>query len=107
MPPAPARHGQEARAAIELEPWQLDLVRLAPGAFVRGCLHSDGCRFVNRTGPHAYVSYDFANRSADIRGLFRDACHLLGVASREAGDRVRVNRRQSVAVLERHVGPKA
>lgn len=51
--------GKKHERAIELEPWQRELLEAAPWAFVRGCIRSDGCSFVNRTGPYAYLSFEF------------------------------------------------
>jgi hypothetical protein len=53
------------------------------------------------------VSYDFTNRSADIRALFARVCEGLGVDCRPAGERVRIYRRASVALMREHVGIKA
>ena len=36
---------------IILEPWQQDLVDAASWALLRGLIRSDGCVFINRTGP--------------------------------------------------------
>jgi hypothetical protein len=47
------------------------------------------------------------NLSADIRGLFVEACAMVGVACRPAGNRnISVARRDSVAIINRMVGPK-
>jgi hypothetical protein len=63
----------------------------------------DGC--VNR---HRYSRYEFTDRSADIRGLCTDALDLLDIAWRRPNGRwrVSVSRRDAVAVLDQHVGPK-
>lgn len=98
--------GKKHERRIVLEPWQTDIVDAAPWRFIRGCINSDGCVFVNRTGRYEYLSYDFANLSDDIRGLFADACRSVGLRPREAGVRVRLNRREDVARLLPHVGPK-
>jgi hypothetical protein len=98
--------GKKHERAIALEPWQAERVAAAPWGFVRGCIRSDGCVFVNRTGPYEYLSYDFYNYSADIRQLFVDACRSLGLACRPAGNSVRINRRASVALMLEHVGFK-
>jgi hypothetical protein len=99
--------GKKHERAIRLEPWQQDLLSAAPWWFLRGCIRSDGCVFINRTGQYAYESYDFCNRSADIRGLFAATCALVGVDCRPAGDRVRIYRRPSVELMLEHVGRKA
>jgi hypothetical protein len=98
--------GKKHERAIALEPWQAERVAAAPWGFVCGCIRSDGCVFVNRTGPYEYLSYDFYNYSADIRQLFVDACRGLGLACRPAGNSVRINRRASVALMLEHVGFK-
>jgi len=99
--------GKKHDRPIVLEPWQAALVTSAPWAFLRGCIRSDGCVFVNRTGAYEYLSYDFYNLSGDIRQLFVDACSELGLACRPAGNRVRINTRESVARLLEHVGVKS
>jgi Homeodomain-like domain len=98
--------GKKHERAILLEPWQVELVGAAPWSFVRGCIRSDGCAFVNRTGKYEYLSYDFYNLSAPIRQLFVDACTQLGLACRPAGNSVRINRRESVERTLEHVGVK-
>ena len=99
---------------VILEGWQWDLVRQAPASFVRGCIRSDGCVFINRTGPYEYLSYDFSNKSREIVELFAAACDLLGVEYRLTGANsrrglwdVRINRRASVALMLDHVGMKS
>ena len=99
--------GKKHERPIVLEDWQEALVAAEPWAFLRGCIRSDGCVFVNRTGLYEYLSYDFTNRSADIRDLFTRVCGAVGVECRPAGDRVKVYRRASVALLLEHVGIKA
>ena len=109
--------GRKHERPIALEPWQRRLVETHPGAFVRGLVHSDGCRTVNRfttrlpsgrVAEYAYPRYFFSNLSADIRGLFCDACDLLGVRWTQSNSRnISVSHRRSVAVLEEIVGPKA
>lgn len=91
-----------------LESWQRAQVDAAPSAFIRGCIRSDGCAFVNRTGPYEYLSYAFHNRSEDIIGLFAWALCLVGVRDyRRTPGAVRINRRGSVAQMRHHVGLKS
>jgi hypothetical protein len=98
--------GKKHTRAIVLEPWQQRLVAAAPWAFLRGCIRSDGCVFVNRTGKYAYESYDFCNYSRDIRELFASVCAQVGVECRVYEKRVRIYRRASVAKMLEHVGRK-
>lgn len=99
--------GKKHERTIVLEDWQSNILDHEPWPFLRGCIRSDGCVFVNRTGPYAYVSYDFSNRSAQIRELFMDACDLVGVEYRGYPRYVRIYRRASVALMLEHVGVKA
>lgn len=104
--------GPKHERTIALEGWQRQIVDAAPWAFLRGCIRSDGCVFLNRTGPYEYVSYDFSNASEDITRLFVDVCEDLRLRPRVTrSDRglwkVRLNRRESVARLLQHVGVKS
>lgn len=99
--------GKKHERRIVLEPWQEQCVNKAPWRFIRGCIRSDGCSFVNVTGPYRYLSYDFCNYSEDILELFVAACERVGVEHRRTARRVRVNRRRSVALMTEHVGLKA
>jgi Homeodomain-like domain len=98
--------GRKHNRPIVLEPWQRAILEKAPWPFLRGCIRSDGCVFVNRTGRYSYVSYDFKNRSGDILGLFTDACEIAGVEYRRYSGHVRIYRRASVALMLEHVGIK-
>ena len=109
--------GRKHERPIVLEPWQQEIVDAHAGAFVRGLIHSDGCRTVNRfttrlpsgrVAEYAYPRYFFSNLSADIRALFCEACDALGVRWTLSNPRnVSVSHRESVAILERLVGPKS
>lgn len=104
--------GPKHRRSMVLEAWQRERVDANPWRFLRGCIRSDGCSFVNRTGPYEYLSYEFSNTSEDIIGLFCWACDLVGVYYRCTGPdkrgrfSVRINRRASVAKMVSHVGLK-
>jgi hypothetical protein len=104
--------GRKHERRIALTGWQNRLVARHPRAFLRGLIHSDGCRFTNsvRHGNRRYVypRYNFSNASADIRALFCDTCDLLGIEWRVMNARnISVARRASVALLDEFVGPKA
>ncbi|MFI6230740.1 hypothetical protein ACIBCR_25910 [Micromonospora echinospora] len=104
--------GRKHERPIVLADWQRDIVATHPGDFVRGLFHSDGCRVANRVTvggrEYVYPRYLFANESADIMGLCRWALDLLGVAWRmNHRNSLSVARRQSVALLDRYVGPKS
>jgi hypothetical protein len=108
--------GRKHLRRIALEPWQQAIVDAEPWPFLRGLLHSDGCRSVNRfttrlpsgrVAEYAYPRWFFSNLSADIRGLFCATCDVLGVRWTLSNHRnVSVSQRASVALLDEHVGLK-
>jgi hypothetical protein len=108
--------GPKHERPIVLEHWQQELVEAEPWPFIRGCIRTDGCAFINRTDvhrdvPYEYLSYQFANMSRDIVDLFVAACNSVGVFTRVNRNArglwdVRINRRQSVALMLEHVGTK-
>jgi hypothetical protein len=104
--------GRKHHRTIALASWQVDIVEAQPGMFLRGLIHSDGWRGINRVRvkgrTYEYPRYQFSNRSDDIRQLFVYGCELLGVAWRPWGKyHVSVARRDAVALLDQFVGPKA
>jgi hypothetical protein len=99
--------GRKHNRDITLESWQKEIVSRKPWRFIRGLIRSDGCAFVNRTGRYAYLSYEFSNRSPQIRQLFMDACDRVDVEYRAYRRYVRIYRRPSVALMRQHVGLKA
>jgi hypothetical protein len=104
--------GRKHLRRIELHGWQLKIVEDAPGLFLRGLIHTDGWRGVNRVyvkgKDYEYPRYQFSNRSDDIRRLFTDACDTLGVQWRKwARYHISVARRESVALVDTFIGPKS
>jgi hypothetical protein len=98
--------GKKHHRPIVLEPWQLAAVAGAPWRFLKGCIRSDGCAFINRTGKYEYLSYSFDNRSTDILMLFEAVAASLGLQPRRTARQVRINRRAPVAQMQHHVGLK-
>jgi hypothetical protein len=108
--------GRKHDRSIALEPWQRDIVDAFPREFVRGLIHSDGCRTVNRfktklpsgrVAEYSYPRYFFSNLSGDIRGLFCEYCERLGIRWTQSNHRnISVSHRRSVALLDEFVGPK-
>jgi hypothetical protein len=98
--------GKKHQRAIKLEDWQQAAIDRAPWRFLKGCIRSDGCSYINRTGPYEYLSYEFFNCSSDILDLFCATCAGTGVEYRRYARRVRIYRRPSVALMKAHVGVK-
>ena len=99
--------GKKHMRPIALEPWQATLVDADPWRFLRGCIRTDGCVFVNRTGRYEYLSYEFSNLSRDIVDLFMATCEGLGLRPRRYRRYVRLYRRDDVARLLTEVGTKS
>jgi hypothetical protein len=103
--------GRKHTRRIALVPWQQRIVDAYPDQLVRGLIHSDGWRGINRIKhpqrTYEYVRYQFTNRSEDIKRIFCDACDALGVEWRVMNsETISVARRDSVAKLDAFVGPK-
>lgn len=116
-PPAFPQHGagKKHERSIALVAWQQDLVGQFPEQFLRGLIHSDGCRVINRfkvqlhrgSREYAYPRYFFTNLSADIRELFCAACDQLGIRwTRSSFKNISIADRNSVGLLDSFVGPK-
>jgi hypothetical protein len=109
--------GHKHDREIVLAPWQEAIVERFPRELLRGLLHSDGCRTVNRfsttlpsgrVAEYAYPRYFFSNRSDDIRRLFCATCERLGIRWTQSNPRnISIAHRTSVALLDEFVGPKA
>jgi len=104
--------GRKHERVIALADWQAEIVAAHPGKFLRGLFHSDGCRSINRIAKggkvYEYPRYFFSNKSADIMRLCQEALDRLGIEWRMARpDSLSVAKREAVARLDLHVGPKA
>ena len=109
--------GRKHKRKIELAEWQRELCAAHPRELIRGLIHSDGSRVINRFSvalptdrieTYEYVRYFFTNYSADIRRIFCDHCELLGIRwTQSSFKNISVAHRDSVAILDEFVGPKA
>ncbi|MFE9766437.1 helix-turn-helix domain-containing protein [Streptomyces sp. NPDC005808] len=107
--------GKKHDRLIALEPWQEEIVDAHPWEFIRGLIHSDGCRITNWTEKviggerkrYEYPRYFFTNKSPDIIRLYTDTLDAVGVGWKQANSQnISVARRSSVALMDTHVGPK-
>jgi hypothetical protein len=103
--------GMKHERRIELVGWQREILDRYPWRFLRGLIQSDGCRFQNPAihpkKTYWYPRYAFSNRSAEIRDLFCEYCDKVGVEWRQMNRwNISVARRDSVALMDRHIGPK-
>ncbi|PZG90481.1 transcriptional regulator [Streptomyces sp. NTH33] len=111
--------GKKHERRILLEPWQQEIVDAHPWEFIRGLIHSDGCRITNWTTRlvggerkrYEYPRYFFTNTSTDIVQLFTDTLDKVGVEwqplnQSRAAVTISIARKASVALMDAHVGPK-
>jgi len=105
--------GRKHERKIELAAWQQAIVDRQPEQLIRGMLHSDGCRVMNRVcvndTDYAYPRYFFTQVSKDIQAIFCRALDRVGIdyTFSGKGKDVSIARRESVARLDSFVGPKA
>lgn len=107
--------GRKHKRSIVLEEWQEFVLGAHPEEFIRGLIHSDGCRVTNWTTRtvagekkrYEYPRYHFTNESEDIRNLFTDTLDDLGIEWRyNKRNCISIAKRDSVAALDSFVGPK-
>ncbi len=92
---------------IKLEPWQQELVAQATEDFVRGLIHSDGCRVIANDRGVKSIRYHFTNHSEDILGLFTGSLDKLGVPwTRSTKYVISIYRKSATARLDEFIGPK-
>jgi hypothetical protein len=96
---------------IQLDSWQQDIVAHHPERILRGLIHSDGCRVINRVKVggrrYEYPRYQFTNNSEDIKSIFCRACDDYGVSWRQSNWKtISVSRAADVAKLDEVIGPK-
>lgn len=99
--------GRKHSRPIRLQPWQSRLVKRATESFIRGLIHSDGCRVIANDRGLRSVRYHFTNRSEDIKSLFCAALDDLGIHWTRSSERqLSVYRKDDVSRLDEFVGPK-
>ncbi|MFG3225033.1 transcriptional regulator [Kitasatospora sp. NPDC048194] len=111
--------GPKHLRTISLAPWQQEIVDAQPWEFLRGLIHSDGCRITNWTTRtvggvpkrYEYPRYFFTNTSADIIRLFTTTLDAVGVqwkhgSRSNGGFNISIARKDSVALMDAHIGPK-
>lgn len=108
--------GKKHLRFIGLTKWQQEIVDRLPRPFLRGLVHSDGSRTINRFSvelaggrrEYSYPRYFFTNLSADIRGLFCASCDRIGIRWTQSSHKnISVADRRSVKLLDSFVGPKS
>lgn len=100
--------GRKHERKIELAAWQQKIVDEYPREFLRGLIHSDGCRVLNRVNGKGYPRYFFSQVSDDIKQIFCATCDLLGISWRQnRWNSISIARAPSVALMDSFIGPKS
>lgn len=73
------QHGKGSKweRDINLEIWQLEIVKKYPFEFIKGLIYSDGCTYLNKLNGR-YV-YSFSQKSTQIMDLMIFALKLIGI----------------------------
>jgi hypothetical protein len=99
--------GKKHTRPIVLADWQESIVDEHPKAFVRGLIHSDGTRFMNRLRVRGTTRIRGTTSRTTAPTSARCSRDRLGVEWRQMNaTNVSVARRASVAKLDAFVGPK-
>jgi hypothetical protein len=99
--------GRKHKRSIRLLEWQQDIVRQEAKMFLRGLIHSDGCRVVANDRGVASARYHFSNRSNDIKDLFCASLDQLSIPWTRPSDRdIAIYRKAATARLDEFIGPK-
>jgi len=118
--------GRKHTRPIVLEDWQRNLIDKHPWSFIKGLIHTDGCRYIQKQKYNQYVKYNFTNVSKDIIDIFTSSCDKLNLKyvsfCRKAEKQrhvskwnirakndswiITINDRESVQLMDRHIGPK-
>jgi hypothetical protein len=100
--------GRKHRRRILLDDWQKEIAESQTRPLLRGLIHSDGCRVINRSMGREYVRYFFDQHSDDVRDIFCRCCDRLGIGWRQPKWKtISIARREGVALLDEFIGPKA
>ena len=108
--------GRKHERVLGMAAWQWKVVEDHPGPFLRGLLHSDGCRVDNwatrlvagERKRYDYPRWQFVNESEEIKQWCCAALDLAGIPWRRSSrTTVSVSTRAGVARLDQLVGPKS
>lgn len=100
--------GKKHTRSIQLAEWQKDILRDHGLDFLRGCIHSDGCRDLNIVNGKAYPRYSFSNMSSDIKEIVERVARSEGFTPKRMskGKVITFATRKDVNVLDHYIGPK-
>ncbi len=72
--------GKKHDRKLTLAPWQKQILDQYPEEFIRGCIQSDGCIYIQKISDRfSYKRYNFINKSEDIMDFFLYALEKVGI----------------------------
>lgn len=75
--------GKKHEREIKLENWQIIVLDKYPQEFIKGLIHSDGCRYEYEIkNKYKFVGYNFTNKSKDIMDIFTSYLTKLSIKHR-------------------------
>lgn len=99
--------GKKHLRPIFLADWQKPIIERERRAFLRGLIHSDGCRIVANDRGRPSVRYHFSNLSEDIKRLYCESLDALGIPwTRPSNKQIAVYRKAAADELDHFIGPK-
>ena len=103
--------GRKHNRTIKLKRWQKKILKENPRDFLRGLIHSDGCKDLNHVNGKEYPRYSFSNRSLEIIEIFLWACNLLGISATTSirehkSSSVYIATRKNVQFMDTFIGNK-
>jgi hypothetical protein len=99
--------GRKHKRDIKLLDWQQAIIEAYPIEFIRGLIHTDGCRINPVVNGKVYSRYQFTNRSQDILDLFCRSLKQLGINWTFYAPNIMISRRKDVAYLDTVIGAKS
>lgn len=113
------QHGEKEKHSrlIKLELWQQNIVDKYPKDFLRGLIHSDGCRFIPTTTQDQNARYQFTNVSTDIIKIYCATLEKLNISYSISQKAIKgkmkhhsynifTQRKECVRILDTFIGPK-
>jgi hypothetical protein len=98
--------GKKHLRKLELADWQKEIIAKYPKEFIKGLMHSDGCRYLVNDA----VKYELKNYSNDILDFFEWACSLINVDTRRHSKNKTatiLRKKKDVDIFETFLGPKS
>lgn len=75
--------GKKHDRKLILEDWQKEIIKEFPEEFIKACVQSDGCIYIQKVSNRQYHRHNFINKSEDIIDFFLWALSLVGIQKKK------------------------